>query len=561
MVKYLFGKDTFSKNIFYFWHLKSLKITVKHMNSNWWNKVYSPIILALVFVVGMSVGRHFLGGGMLYSPSETGKIEQILEYIEKDYVDSVNLAEMEKQAIEDLIDNLDPHSAYITQEDYHQVVDPLLGNFDGIGIQFRMIRDSLTVMLPLEGGPSIKAGLKAGDKIVIADGDTIAGQKMNSSEIVKRLKGPRGSEVQIQVLRSRVDSLLRFDIIRDKIPTYSLDASFMINESLGYIKISRFAATTIKEFDLAMARLISEGLKSLILDLRGNSGGYLRAAIEMSDTFLENEKLIVYTKGKNRPEKKYFAMDEGVFEQGKLLILMDENSASASEIVAGAIQDNDRGVIMGRRSFGKGLVQEQMDFEDGSALRLTVARYYTPTGRSIQRPYEDGKDAYYADHYHRMLDDITLQEDSLKTLIDTTKYITSKGHVLYGGGGIMPDIEVPLDTNFNYYFYNRLARNSIIVEYGIDYFNQNPSVFDAFDGLQDFSATYNPEDRVYEQIIKMAKDQEIKMKDEEIKDNKTLVLNTFKAEIARLLFGEKAYFYVYLQKDDIYQKAVEHMIE
>lgn len=561
MVKYLIDKDTFSKNIFYFWHLKTLKNTVKHMNSNWWNKVYTPIILALVFVVGMSVGRHFLGDGVLYSPSQSGKIDQILRSIERDYVDSINLVDMEKQAIEDLIDDLDPHSSYITQEDYHQVVDPLLGNFDGIGIQFRMIRDSLTVMLPLEGGPSKKAGIKAGDKIVIADGDTIAGKKMTSNDVIKRLKGPRGSEVEINVLRSRVDSLLTFNIERDKIPTYSLDASFMIDESLGYIKISKFSATTIKEFDLAMARLIRDGLQSLILDLRGNSGGYLRAAIEMSDTFLENKKLIVYTKGKNRPEKKYFAQDEGVFEEGKLLILIDENSASASEIVAGAIQDNDRGDIMGRRSFGKGLVQEQIDFDDGSALRLTVARYYTPTGRSIQRPYGNGKDAYYADHYHRMLDDMNPKEDSLIEQQDTTKYITPKGKVVYGGGGIKPDVEIVLDTNFNYYFYNRLVRNSIIVEYGIDYYNRHSDLFETYSDLEDFTENYQPDTKVYTSIVKMAQDQEIKMKDDEITATGLLAINSFKAEIARLIYGEKAFYYVYLQEDDIYQKAVKHMQE
>jgi len=531
------------------------------MNSNWWSKVYTPIILAMIFVVGMSVGRHFFGGGVLYSPAENGKIEQILRYIEKDYVDSINRADMEKKAIEDLIDDLDPHSSYITQEDYHQVNDPLMGNFDGIGIQFRMVRDSLTIMLALEGGPSIKAGLKAGDKIIIADGDTIAGHKMTSNDIIKRLKGPRGSEVEIKIYRSRVDSLLTFNITRDKIPTYSLDASFMVNESLGYIKISRFSATTIKEFDLAMARLIANGLQSLILDLRGNSGGFLRAAIEMSDTFLEKEKLIVYTKGKNRPEKKYFAMDDGVFEEGSLLILIDENSASASEIVAGAVQDNDRGNIMGRRSFGKGLVQEQMEFNDGSALRLTVARYYTPTGRSIQRPYENGKEAYYADHYHRMIDDMNPQNDSLSQPKDSTEYITPKGKILYGGGGIMPDFEISLDTSFNYYLYNRLLRNSIIVEYGIDYYNQHPEIFDVYVDLEEFAQKYQPEHQIYQQIIQAGKDQDLKITDKEIRDNKSLVLTTFKSEIARLIYGEKAYYYVYLQEDKIYKEAVLKMME
>lgn len=528
------------------------------MNTTWWNKVYTPIIIALVFVVGMSVGRHFLSEGSNSYRGGSTKVDRVLDYIAKDYVDSVDLADMEKQAINELIKDLDPHSSYITPENYHYVVDPLLGNFDGIGIQFRMIRDSLTVMLPLEGGPSLKAGIKAGDKIVIADGDTIAGQKMNSDDVIKRLKGPRGSEVDLFVHRSHIDTLLPFTIIRDKIPTYSLDASFMVNDSLGYIKISKFSATTIEEFDEAMADLLKLGMEALILDLRGNSGGYLRAAIAMSDTFLEDKSLIVYTKGKNRPEKRYLANKNGAFEEGALFILIDDNSASASEIVAGAIQDNDRGTIVGRRSFGKGLVQEQMDFEDGSALRLTVARYYTPTGRSIQRPYDEGTEAYYADHYHRMLD--VDKSDSL-IVQDTTKYITPQGKIVYGGGGIMPDVEIPFDTNFNYYFYNRVLRNSIIAEEAIDYYNQYRKKIDAFETMETFAKEFKLAPSVYKGIVNIAKSQDIEAKQENIKKSEQMLMNTFKAELARLAFGEKAYFYVYLQEDEMYEKTIELLNE
>lgn len=533
---------------------KSLINTVNSMKSTWWNKVYTPIIIALVFVVGMSVGRHFLGEGTVSYRGSTTKVDRILNYIERDYVDSVDLVDMEKQAINQLIKELDPHSSYITPENYHYVVDPLLGNFDGIGIQFRMIRDSLTVMLPLEGGPSLKAGIRAGDKIVIADGDTIAGKKMNSNDVIKRLKGPRGSEVALFVHRSQVDSLLPFTIIRDKIPTYSLDASFMVNDSLGYIKISKFSATTIEEFDEAMAGLLKLGMEALILDLRGNSGGYLRAAIAMSDTFLKDKSLIVYTKGKNRPEKRYLANKNGAFEEGALFILIDDNSASASEIVAGAIQDNDRGVIVGRRSFGKGLVQEQMDFEDGSALRLTVARYYTPTGRSIQRPYDKGSEAYYADHYHRMLD--VEKTDSLP-VADTLKYVTPKGKVVYGGGGIMPDVEIPFDTNFNYYFYNKVIRNSILVEQAIDYYNRNRKQIDSYENMVLFARDFQVEPSIYKKIASVAKSQDIAAKSENIKKSEGMLMNTFKAELARLAFGEKAYFYVYLQEDEMYEKTVD----
>jgi carboxyl-terminal processing protease len=522
------------------------------MNHSWWNKIYTPLILALVFVVGMSVGSHFLSRSSFQIPVGKTKMDQILNYIAKDYVDSLDISKLEKDAINQMIEELDPHSSYITPEYYHQVVDPLVGNFDGIGIQFRMIRDSLTIILPLEGGPSLKAGLKSGDRIVIADKDTIAGKGLNSDDIVKKLKGPRGTRVDLKIVRSQVDSLLSFTVERDKIPTYSLDAAFMIDDQLGYIKISRFAATTSDEFQEALTELLHQNMHSLILDLRGNSGGYLRTAIEMSDAFLKQDQLIVYTKGKNRPEKKYFANNHGDFEEGALIVLIDENSASASEIVAGAIQDNDRGTIMGRRSFGKGLVQEQMDFSDGSALRLTVARYYTPTGRSIQRPYDQGKKAYYADHFHQMLD--ISSADSLE-IEDSTKYITPKGKVVYGGGGIMPDIEIALDTTHNYYFYNKLTRNSIIVEYGIDYFNLHRRDLDKYTDKQSFSQSFEFSDQVWKDLLKMSEDQDIQADSENIKENKALILNALKSEIARLLFGDEAYYYVYLQEDEIYLRA------
>ena len=528
------------------------------MSNSSWNKIYTPIILALVFIVGMSVGRHYLSGNGIHSSPTEDKLDRILQYIVSDYVDTVSLKIVEKAAIIEMMEQLDPHSSYIEPEEYHAFVDPLLGNFEGIGIQFRMIRDSLTVMLPLAGGPSEKAGIKAGDKIVMVDGDTIAAKAMNTDDIVKMIKGERGSIVELKVYRNRIDSLLSFDITRDVIPTFSLDAHFMINDSLAYIKISKFSATTIEEFDDAMKELLEKGMKELILDLRGNSGGYLRAAIAMSDTFLDKGNLIVYTKGKNRPEKKYFASGHGDFEEQKLMVLINENSASASEIVAGAIQDNDRGQIMGRRSFGKGLVQEQMDFHDGSAVRLTVARYYTPTGRSIQRSYKNGTEAYYADHYHRMLNN---KENDSIAIPDSLIYITPKGKTVYGGGGIMPDVILPLDTSFNYYLYNRLIRSSIISEKAIDYANLWYKKLETYHTVQEFYKNFNTNSSVYMQIIKKAKELDIEPKKKEIEDSKVLVMGLFKAELARLLFGENAYYYVYLQEDKIFKKAVVLMEE
>jgi len=526
------------------------------MNSSWWSKIYTPLIIALVFVVGMSIGRHFLSGGSFVMNNSNNKLSEILQYIENDYVDTVDVSAMEEQAIIDMIDHLDPHSSYIEAENYHYVVDPLLGNFDGIGIQFRMIRDSLTVMMPIVGGPSYKAGILAGDKIVMADNDTIANKNMSSADIVKHLKGERGSVVSLKICRPYMDSLLSFDVIRDVIPLYSLDARFMVDEQIGYIKISKFSATTIEEFHEAIDSLLSVGMKKVILDLRGNSGGYLSAAISMADTFLDDEQLIVYTKGKNRPEKKYFANKHSRFKDGKLVILIDENSASASEIVAGAIQDNDRGLIIGRRSFGKGLVQEQMNFSDGSALRLTVARYYTPTGRCIQRSYADGTDAYYADHYQQMIDDLTAKTDSA-FILDSLKFITPEGKIVYGGGGIFPDIALALDTSINYYFYNQLIRKSIIVEYTIDYYNQHQQELQQYSNLKDFSQNFSAGENIYQDLITKAQLFGVEASAQNKKNSKDLVLNNFYSELGRLLYGDEAYFYLYLQDDRTFLKALD----
>jgi len=516
------------------------------MNTSWWSKIYTPVVIALIFIAGMSVGRHFLSGNRFISIANNGKLDKVLSYIEADYVDTVDVKTLEKQAIEDMIKNLDPHSAYISSEDYHAYVDPLLGNFDGIGIQFRMIRDSLTVMTPIMGGPSYHAGILAGDKIVMAGEDTIAGCHMTSDDIIKKLKGERGSLVHLKIHRAYVDSLLSFTVERDRIPTFSLDARFMLDDSIGYIKISKFSATTIQEFDDAMSFLLTSGMQKLILDLRGNSGGYLRAAIALADTFLEDGKLIVYTKGKNRPEKRYYAKAHGDFEHQELIVLVDGNSASASEIVAGAIQDNDRGQIVGRRSFGKGLVQEQLDFRDGSAIRLTVARYYSPTGRCIQRPYVDGTEAYYLDHFHKMLDDSSPQTDSIP---DSLKYTTPMGKIVYGGGGIMPDVKIPLDTTLNYSLYNHIMRESILVEYAIDYYITHQLDLLDYTDVVDLAQRFIPKKEVYDDLIAKAKHQDIKMTQKQVLNSRQVIMATFKAELARLLFGDQAYYYIDVRDD------------
>ena len=364
------------------------------MKENKWNyKIYLPVFFALVFVAGVFLGIKFIPIISGNSSNKTfplgfgkyDKLNDVLNYIQDSYVDTMSRKKLTEEAISSLLDKLDPHSVYISAEEFNDANDPLLGSFDGIGVEFRIQRDSITVMNVVPGGPSEGIGVLAGDRIVKVDGKNVAGIKISNTEVMKKLKGKHGTRVKITVFRRGLRKLIEFNITRGVIPTYSLDIAYMLTKNIGYIKLSKFSATTHEEFVNALQKLKNKGMTKLVLDLRDNGGGYLQAAIDVADEFLEENKLIVYTKGAHRPKTTVNATSEGNFEKGQLVILINEFTASASEIVSGAIQDNDRGVIIGRRSFGKGLVQEQLKLYDGSAVRLTVARYYTPTGRCIQR--------------------------------------------------------------------------------------------------------------------------------------------------------------------------------
>lgn len=433
------------------------------MYNNRKSTIYLPIAFALVLIAGFFLGASLVKVSMVkkgilssiqsrrYDP-----VNDVISYIEREYVDSVDVNNLRQSAIKGILSDLDPHSQYISADEFNEVNDPLLGNFDGIGVQFRMENDTVYIINTVPGGPSEKVGILAGDRIIEVGDKTIAGVNMPTTEVMKLLKGPRGTKVNIGVYRRGYDELIRFDIVRDVIPTYSIDISFMPEPGIGYIKLSKFSATTTDELTKALTELKDSGMKSLILDLRGNSGGYLQTAITVSDQFLSDGKLIVYTSGVNRPNQYANATAKGLFEDGNLVVLIDEGSASSSEIVAGAIQDNDRGLIIGRRSFGKGLVQEQLSLPDGSAIRLTVARYYTPTGRSIQKPYKAGhSDEYLAELHERMLSGEFESADSIH-FNDSLRYTTPAGRVVYGGGGIMPDIFIPLEKNENYRYFNEL---------------------------------------------------------------------------------------------------------
>jgi carboxyl-terminal processing protease len=355
--------------------------------------ILAPLVIAIAVVAGILIGKYYKTGqqpNTFYIYPRTDKLTNVLNYIEREYVDKLDKDKLVEDAIPKILSELDPHSQYIPAKELQEVNEPLEGNFSGIGVQFNMLNDTLVVLKTIANGPSEKVGILPGDRILLVNGDTVAGKKMPSDSIVSRLKGPRGTQVTVGIQRKKVKKLLAFDIIRDNIPLYSMDIAYMIRPTIGYIKLNKFARNTFDEFKEGTQRLMTQGMKSMVLDLRGNGGGYLDAAVNIAEQFLDEGQLIVYTEGHSRPRQEYRAAKGGMCRNIKLVVLLDEGSASASEILAGAIQDNDRGLIIGRRSFGKGLVQEQNQFSDGSAIRLTIARYYTPTGRCIQKPYVNG---------------------------------------------------------------------------------------------------------------------------------------------------------------------------
>ena len=402
------------------------------------------------------------------TPQEAAqKFGTLMRYIGQLYVDSVNVEDLTERAMVKLLEDLDPHSVYFSAEELKEADEPLNGNFDGIGVQFNIFKDTIMVVSPISGGPSERLGIRAGDRIVEVDGENTAGIGITNRDVMKLLKGPKGTVVQVGIKREGESELLTFDITRDKIPIYSIDAAHMVDKKIGYIKVSRFAKTTMDEFRDAILSLQDQGMKDLILDLQGNGGGMLRTAIAMSDEFLSDDKLIVYTEGRAFEREDTFAQYKGLFEKGRLVVLIDEASASASEIVSGAVQDWDRGLVVGRRSFGKGLVQRPMRLPDGSAVRLTVQKYYTPAGRCIQKPYDEGVEAYRKEKFERYEKGEFMTLDSLDlpdSLMHKTRILERE---VYGGGGILPDLFVPLDTTLNSPTFSRILRKGLCSKYAL----------------------------------------------------------------------------------------------
>jgi len=527
--------------------------------------IYLPIALAIAVIGGFLLGIKLApvtssGEGALFIKTNSyNKVNDIINYIEQDYVDSLSRQELEQLAISGVLESLDPHSSYISSDEFNDVNDPLVGNFEGIGIQFRIEKDTITVIHTIPGGPSEKVGLMAGDRLVIIDDSLVAGVGVTSDDAVKMLKGPRGTKVEVGVKRKNHDENLEFTIIRDVIPTWSVDIAYMVDEKIGYIKVSRFAATTYDEFMSAMKSLISKGMKGLILDLRGNYGGYLTAAIEMADEFLADELLIVYTEGTNRPNNYAYASPRGLFERNDLVILIDEGSASASEIVAGAVQDNDRGWVVGRRSFGKGLVQEQLNLPDGSALRLTVARYHTPTGRNIQKSYEEGTDSYYEEFYHRFMNGEMENADSIE-FDDSLKYVTPGGKIVYGGGGIMPDIFVPVNTSDDLAFYDSMVRRNIIFQFAFDYTDNNREKLLAYDSPEDFKENFIVSAEMYNQLLDFAKSEGVNGKKKDIRASEERIKSLLKAYIGRNHLDDEGFYPTYHGIDEAFQAGYHVLI-
>lgn len=516
------------------------------------NKNNIPIYLSLATIFGILIGTFFSGGSSLSlngGSQNEAKIKRLMDYIERDYVDDVNTDNLLDEAITQMLGKLDPHSVYIPKENLQAVQENMQGNFVGIGIQFRMINDSITVIQPMKGGPSIKAGIKAGDRIIAANKDTLSGKNFTSNDVPRFLKGQPNTDVKLQVYRKTNDSLFTVDIKRGKVNIKSVDLSYMINDHVGYIKLDRFARNTYREFKEALGDLQDEGMTDLVLDLRGNGGGFVDIATKIVDEFLEKDKLIVFTKNNKGNIDESFATKRGTFENGGLYVLIDENSASASEIVAGALQDNDKGTIIGRRSFGKGLVQIEMDLGDGSAVRLTTARYYTPTGRSIQKPYsKNGDESYYNDYQQRIQNGELLSKDSIK-VNDSLRFTTPKGKIVYGGGGIIPDVFVAVDTTAylsNFYF--RTVNN-----FAFDYVDENRKEITQKWTLDDFVENFDKDDKVFESYLARIK--------EISRTNSYRTIETLrqyvKASIANELFGDVGFYRIIHTNDKMLQKVLE----
>jgi carboxyl-terminal processing protease len=520
------------------------------------------LVLGLWLGIYLSAGHQGSGKSSVSNNEQVSKISDIFRYIEENYVDSVEYNNLVEDALASILLHLDPHSNYIPLEEFELLNTQMTGNFEGIGIQFRIEKDTIYVVQTIANGPSEKVGIKAGDRIVEVDGENVAGTGITNNDVLKMLRGKKGTKVKLGINRTGLPGIVYYTVTRDVIPTYSIDFSGMISDDIGYIKLSSFNFNSEIEFRDALTLLKSKGMKKLIFDLRGNGGGSLDACINIADHFFDKDEILVYTEGLHRPRKDVFSTKHGLFKDGELVILIDEFSASASEIIAGAVQDNDRGIIIGRRSFGKGLVQEQMPFRDGSAIRLTVARYYTPVGRSIQRKYEKGTDAYYGEFYNRVLDEFETGNDTAR--YDTIQYTTKSGKIVYGGGGIMPDIHVGYPT-----IYKNNAMNiyfSMLFQFTFEYADKNRTQLQQrFRNTEGFIRGFQVSASLWSQYIEFIRSNNKNKKEfnpgELLPEEKQFIEIHLKANIGRNIFDYECYYPIVRDADEILKAAIEYLSE
>jgi carboxyl-terminal processing protease len=523
--------------------------------------VFIPLFIGLALAVGVAIGYFFSGNNGAkkitgIKNTSTNKLNDVLSYIIEEYVDTVNVKNLEDDAVVSLLEQLDPHSSYIPATELQAVSEQLEGNFDGIGVEFNIQKDTIMVVAAISGGPSESLGIQSGDRIVRVEKKNVAGTGIKNDDVIKLLRGKSGSKVKVGIIRPGVKSITQYEITRGKIPIYSVDASIMLDATTGYIKISRFGATTYDEYMKAFNDLKIKGMSKLVLDLRDNPGGYLNAAVDICDEFLSKGNKIVYTQGKARKREDFDATAKGGFENGGLVVLIDEGSASASEIVSGAVQDNDRGWIIGRRSFGKGLVQEEVRFDDGSAMRLTIARYYTPSGRSIQKPYDKGNDAYYQELSERYQKPDSSKQVNIKET-KSVAFKTPSGRKVYGGGGITPDIIIAVDTSGYTPLLAEIASKGLMNRFAFEYTDgKRDAIKKQFKNEEQFASNFNSASLLQEFNLFIQKNG-IKPNDAALRISSQIIERQTKALIARAVFGN-AGFYIVLNKYDLgVKKAIE----
>ncbi|MBS1920708.1 MAG: S41 family peptidase [Bacteroidetes bacterium] len=520
-------------------------------------KVWLPLLFAIVMILGMYFGdklRGDMGGSNnFFKTSKRSTLQEALDLIRLKYVDSVRLDTLQSNAIQDMMGELDPHSVYIPATKLQEVNEDLGGKFEGIGVEFNIFSDTINVLYVIPDGPGDKAGLQIGDKILKADDTLLTRKNMTGDDVKRIIRGVQGSKTVLQILRD--GKVFNSTVTRDMIPVSSVDASYMIDKQTGYIKLNKFSESTYIDFMKSLESLQKQGMQKLILDLRGNGGGFMNEAVDIADEFLDDDKLIVYTKGINSPRQEYKAKRPGLFETGKLTVLVDELTASASEVLAGALQDWDRGTIIGRRTFGKGLVQQQYQLSDGSAIRLTIARYYTPLGRSIQRPYDQGKKVYMDEIWKRYSDGEALHADSNK-VSNGKEYKTPKGRIVYGGGGIMPDIFVPIDTSTFQRTAAKVLLDGTLYKFVYLYYLQHKSLVQQYANPEDFVKNFNHENEMWQQLVQYAAKDTVNLKSVPESDKESLE-KRMKANLARFKWRNEGFYEVLNTDDAVIKKAIE----